>query len=134
MTRVNKERSYSSIQDCFWYSVSGLFTWLADTNDDQVAGEIIKRFNVLDEHKINHNERNARNLYRGIFNAVSLGVSRVSVNKNAVENRQRIFELFRWLYDGGTKLSSYDLVAWMFKGFDYKMEQFLVIFVFEKYE
>lgn len=42
-----------------------------------------------------------------------------------MENRQRIVELFRRLNDGGTKLSAYDLVASMFKGFDYKMEQFL---------
>lgn len=34
-------------------------------------------------------------------------------------------KLFRRLNDGGTKLSSYDLVASMFKGYDYKMEQFL---------
>ena len=42
-----------------------------------------------------------------------------------MENRQRIVELFRRLNDGGTKLSAYDLVASMFKSFDYKMEQFL---------
>lgn len=134
LTRVNKERSDSSIQDCLWYSVSGMFTRLADTNDDdQVAEEIIKRFNVIDEQKIKHIERNVRNFYRGIFNAESLGVSKVSVNKskNAVENRQRIVELFRRLNDGGTKLSSYDLVASMFKGFDYRMEQFLDTVVFE---
>jgi len=128
LTRVNKEHSDSSIQDCLWYSVSGLFTRLADTNDDdQVAEEIIKKFNVIDEQKIKYIERNVRIFYRSIFNAESLGVSKVSVNKskNVIENRQRIVELFRRLNDGGTKLSSYDLVASMFKGFDYKMEQFL---------
>ncbi len=128
LPRKNKERSDSAISDCLWYPVEGLFVRLGDTNDDdQVAEEIIKKFTVEDDRQIKHIEKNVRTFYRAIFNANSIGISKVSVNKskNAVENRQRIVELFRRLNDGGTKLSSYDLVASMFKGFDYKMERFL---------
>jgi hypothetical protein len=44
---------------------------------------------------------------------------------DGVANRQRIVELFRRLNDGGTKLSAYDLVASILKGFEWKMEKFL---------
>lgn len=49
------------------------------------------------------------------------------VNKslNETDNRQRIVELFRRLNDGGTKLSPFDLVASILKGFEWKMEAFL---------
>jgi hypothetical protein len=40
-------------------------------------------------------------------------------------NRQRIVELFRRLNDGGTKLSPFDLVASVLKGFAWEMEGFL---------
>ena len=40
-------------------------------------------------------------------------------------NRQRIVELFRRLNDGGTRLSSFDLVASILKGFAWEMESFL---------
>ncbi|MGL1465805.1 hypothetical protein ACSTI9_00340, partial [Vibrio parahaemolyticus] len=56
-----------------------------------------------------------------------LGVSKVSVNKSfdEVTNKQRIVELFRRLNDGGTRLSSFDLVASVLKGYEWEMESFL---------
>lgn len=129
LPKINKERSSSSLlYECFWYPVDGLYTRCSDTNnDDQVAEEIIKKNDIEESQQIKHIEKNLRTFYRSIFNAESIGISKVSVNKSkdAIENRQRIVELFRRLNDGGTKLSSYDLVASMFKGFDYKMEKFL---------
>jgi hypothetical protein len=57
----------------------------------------------------------------------TLGVSKVTVNKTLsdLDNRQRIVELFRRLNDGGTRLSSFDLVASILKGFSWEMEGFL---------
>ena len=47
------------------------------------------------------------------------------VNKSKEQNeRLRIVELFRRLNDGGTRLSSFDLAASTFKGYDYRMESF----------
>ena len=128
LPKLNRERSDNAINICLWYPLENLYSRLADTNDDdQVAEEIIKKYAIEDGKHIKHIEKIVRTLYRGVFNAESIGISKVSLNKskNVVENRQRIVELFRRLNDGGTKLSSYDLVASMFKGFDYKMEQFL---------
>ena len=128
LPKTNKERIDSTIGDCLWYPVDDLFVRLSDTNEeDQVAEEITKKYSVESEGKIKHIVRNIRVFHRGVFTTDSIGISKVSVNKskNPVENRQRIVELFRRLNDGGTKLSSYDLAASMFKGFDYKMEQFL---------
>jgi hypothetical protein len=128
LPKSNSERSTSGISSCFWYPVKDLYERLACTNaDDQVAEEIIKKYTIEDDKQIKHVEKIVGAFYRGIFGAESIGISKVSMNKSkdVVENRQRIVELFRRLNDGGTKLSSYDLVASMFKGFDYKMEQFL---------
>ena len=50
-----------------------------------------------------------------------------------IENRQRIVELFRRLNDGGTRLSSFDLVASILKGFSWEMEGFLKEML-EKYQ
>ncbi len=128
LPKTNKDRLSTEFNECLWYPIDDLYIRLADTNDDdQVAEEIIKKYSVEDPTGIKHIEKNVRAFYRGVFNAESIGISKVSINKtkDAIENRQRIVELFRRLNDGGTKLSSYDLVASMFKGFDYKMEHFL---------
>lgn len=133
LPKSNRERSETGITDCLWYPIDSLFIRLRDTNDDdQVVDELINRYHV-DGEKKKHIEKNVRTFYRGVFTAESIGISKVSVNKSKkdVENRQRIVELFRRLNDGGTKLSSYDLVASMFKSFDYKMEQFLDVVVSE---
>lgn len=128
LPQINKERDDTATCDCLWYPVNDLYIKLSDTNDDdQIAEEIIKKFTIEDAEKIKFVEKNVRAFYRGVFAAESIGISKVSVNKSkdVIENRQRIVELFRRLNDGGTKLSAYDLVASMFKGFDYKMESFL---------
>lgn len=128
LPQISKERYNAAICDCLWYPVDDLYIKLADTNDDdQISEEIIKKFTIEDGAKIKSIEKNVRTFFRGVFTAESIGISKVSVNKSkdAIENRQRIVELFRRLNDGGTKLSGYDLVASMFKGFDYKMERFL---------
>jgi len=130
LPKNNKERdnTNNTVSDCLWWTVDNLFQRLSTTNKArEVAKEIIKKANIDDSIKIDIIETNVQDFFDAVFAYESVGISKVSINKdkNALENRQRIVELFRRLNDGGTKLSAYDLVASMFKGFDYKMEQFL---------
>ncbi len=128
---INKERK---IDKCHWCSVDYLFTKLTQTSDDeQVSDEIIKKHSINDPVKTKTIEKNIRRFNSAIFSNESIGISIVPVNKSKeeTENRQRIVELFRRLNVGATILSSYDLVASMFKGFNYKMEAFLDIAVSE---
>lgn len=122
------DQEKAGIKEYMWYSAKDLFKRLKETQDeDQVADEIIRLKNIVDETEKNHVFRNVRVFYKNIFSATNIGVSKITVNKslNLNENRQRVVELFRRLNDGGTKLSSYDLVASILKGFDWKMERFL---------
>lgn len=115
-------------KSCLWYPVDDLFQRLSvTTKARQVSKEIIKKYAIEDSDQIEAIETNVQDFFDAIFADESVGISKVSVNKSRkeIENRQQIVELFRRLNDGGTKLSSYDLVASMFKGYDYKMEQFL---------
>lgn len=129
LPKVNNERaSAGMIRECLWYPADGLFQRLStNTKARQISKEIINNYEVEDNDQIDAVETNVQDFSDTVFKDESIGISRVSVNrdKNPTENRQQIVELFRRLNDGGTKLSSYDLVASMFKGFDYKMEQFL---------
>jgi uncharacterized protein with ParB-like and HNH nuclease domain len=130
LPKNNKERdnTNNTVSDCLWWTVDNLFQRLSTTNKArEVAKEIIKKANIDDSIKIDIIETNVQDFFDAVLAYESVGISKVSINKdkNALENRQRIVELFRRLNDGGTKLSAYDLVASMFKGFDYKMEQFL---------
>lgn len=123
--RDNQERPISTH---FWYSVKALFNRLKETNDeDQVADEIIDRKNITDNKEQEHIKKNVKAFYKGIISVEALGISTVLINKsfNLQANRQRIVELFRRLNDGGTKLSSFDLVASILKGFEWEMEGFL---------
>ncbi|GHS91896.1 hypothetical protein FACS1894203_3500 [Bacteroidia bacterium] len=116
------------IQEHFWYETSKLLNRLKDTNDDdQVADEIISNKTISDEDKKNHIKKNVRAFYKNIITAETLGISKVVINKSLAENdnRQRIVEMFRRLNDGGTRLSSFELVASILKGFDWRMENFL---------
>jgi hypothetical protein len=134
LPKSNKERSSNSFSSCHWYPVDDLFQRLSiTTKARQVAKEIIKKIDIVDDTQVDTIETNIQDFFDAIFADESVGISKVAVNKSkdVIENRQRIVELFRRLNDGGTKLSSYDLVASMFKGFDYKMEQFLDIVVAE---
>ncbi|MHB8065278.1 MAG: DUF262 domain-containing protein, partial [Ruminiclostridium sp.] len=128
LPKANKERASISVSNCLWYPVDDLFQRLSKTTKArQVAREIIKKIDIEDDTQMDIIETNIQDFFDAVFADESVGLSKVSVNKSkdVIENRQRIVELFRRLNDGGTKLSSYDLVASMFKGFDYKMEQFL---------
>jgi sulfur relay (sulfurtransferase) DsrC/TusE family protein len=111
-----------------WYPVSGLYKKLKDTNDeDQIALEIIKFQKIdLELQKI-HITKNVKAFYKNILTSEVIGISKVTLNKSLDEtnNRQRIVELFRRLNDGGTKLSPFDLVASILKGFAWEMEVFL---------
>lgn len=111
-----------------WIGVIDLYSRLKITNDeDQVAEEIILSRSINDETEKNKITKNVRTFYKNIFNTDTIGISSVSVNKShdATFNRQRIVEEFRRLNDGGTKLSGFDLVASILKGFNWEMEKFL---------
>lgn len=129
LPKTNKDRTAPGIVNgCLWYSVKELFQRLSiTTKARQVSKEIIIKYDIEDNAQIDLIETNVQDFFDAILSDESIGISKVAVNKtkNEIENRQRIVELFRRLNDGGTKLSSYDLVASMFKGFNYKMEQFL---------
>ncbi len=124
-SKGNEDRT---ISEHSWYLASSLLKRLKDTNDeDQVAEEIIKAQNIQDPIQAKHVEKNIKAFYKNTLTADCLGISKVSVNKSfdEVTNKQRIVELFRRLNDGGTKLSSFDLVASVLKGFEWEMEGFL---------
>ncbi len=124
----NNDDEDRAIKDCFWFPVKELLRRLKETNDDdQVAESIIANKKITDEDKKKHISRNIRVFYRNIIAAEALGISNVVINKSLPEldNRQRIVELFRRLNDGGTRLSPFDLVASILKGFSWEMEGFL---------
>ena len=132
----SKDNSDRTIPEHHWYRASGLLQRLKDTNDDdQVASEIISSHNITEETAKTHISKNVRAFYRNIISNNTLGVARVVVNKSFDEtvNRQRIVELFKRLNDGGTKLSSFDLIASVLKGYAWEMEEFLRE-VLESYE
>lgn len=111
-----------------WYPVTALFMKLKQTDDeDQVASELVKALGVENNDIVETITKNVRVFYKNIFGVKNIGLSRVSINKSfeVSANRQRIVELFRRLNDGGTKLSSFELVASILKGFEWKMEKFL---------
>lgn len=126
---VNKDRAEEGgIMECFWYPANKLFMELSEINDSYTTAEnIIDRSDINDATKSRHIERNVSTFHNSIFVSDSVGVSKIIINKkkSVTENRQNIVELFRRLNDGGTRLSSYDLLASTLKGFDYKMEKFL---------
>ena len=116
------------IPDHFWYLASGLFIRLKETNDeDQVAEEIIDKHKITDETKKNYIKKNIKAFYKNVFTADTLGISKVVINYslNEIENRQRIVELFIRLNNGGTILTTFDLVASKLRGFAWEMEGFL---------
>jgi uncharacterized protein with ParB-like and HNH nuclease domain len=128
LPKQSKDNSDRTIPEHNWYLASGLLKRLKDTNDeDQVATEIISAQSISDEIKKAHITKNVKAFYKNVITAETLGISKVVINKsfNETANRQRIVELFRRLNDGGTKLSSFDLVASILKGFAWEMEGFL---------
>lgn len=124
----SKENIDRNIQEHFWYPAKELLRRLKDTNDeDQVADEIIKKKDIAEDNEKSHITKNVKAFYKNVITAETLGLSKVVINKSRpeIENRQRIVELFRRLNDGGTRLSSFDLVASILKGFSWEMEGFL---------
>lgn len=111
-----------------WYSVKKLLSELKQTNNDRsVAKKIIKDLKIEDEIEQDLIDENVAAFYRNIISGETLGLSLVTVDKTQPDNinRQKIVELFRRLNDGGTRLSGFDLVASILKGFDWKMESFI---------
>lgn len=124
----SKDDDERELKEHKWYLASNLLRRLKDTNDeDQVADEIIKIQEITNEVQKTHIKKNVKAFYKNIITAESLGISKVIINKtfDEIANKQRIVELFRRLNDGGTKLSSFDLVASILKGFAWEMEAFL---------
>jgi uncharacterized protein with ParB-like and HNH nuclease domain len=136
LPKISKENIDRKIQEHFWYPAKELLRRLKDTNDeDQVADEIIKKSLITEELKKTHITKNVKAFYKNVITAETLGISKVVINKSLpeIDNRQRIVELFRRLNDGGTRLSSFDLVASILKGFSWEMEGFLKEML-EKYQ
>lgn len=109
-----------------WYPVPALFDRLHMVlHDRQVANEIAAQARITDGAVKDIIEDNVSAFFRSIFVWQTIGLSSVMVNKTQADReRRRIVELFRRLNDGGTRLSSFDLAASMFKVFDYRMERF----------
>ncbi|MDR1941247.1 MAG: DUF262 domain-containing protein [Endomicrobium sp.] len=125
----SKENSERTIPVHCWYPAKDLLSRLKETNDeDQVADEIIEEKSIADDKQKHHIIKNVKAFYKNVITAETLGISKVVINKSlpAIANRQRIVELFRRLNDGGTKLSPFDLVASILKGFSWEMEKFLI--------
>lgn len=128
LPKSSKEIADRAITKYFWYSTKELLRKLKETNDDdEISEEIISSNNIQDNKEKDYIYKNIRIFYKNIVSAESLGISKVTINKKLpeIENRQRIVELFRRLNDGGTRLSSFDLVASVLKGFSWEMEGFL---------
>lgn len=128
LPKISKENIDRKIQEHFWYPAKELLRRLKDTNDeDQVADEIIKKNQITDDNNKTHIVKNVKAFYKNVITAETLGISKVVINKSLpeIDNRQRIVELFRRLNDGGTRLSTFDLVASILKGFSWEMEGFL---------
>lgn len=132
----SKDNGDRKIHEHSWYLASSLLKRLKDTNDeDQVADEIIQSKQISDNLQKTHITKNVKAFYKNTITAESLGIAKVFINKtfDEIANKQRIVELFRRLNDGGTKLSPFDLVASILKGFAWEMESFLDE-ILEEYE
>jgi len=128
LPKSSKENIDRTIPEHFWYLSSSLLKKLKDTNDeDQIASEIITLNKIDSDVKKNHIIKNVKAFYKNVITAETLGISKVVINKSLDEtsNRQKIVELFIRLNDGGTKLSSFDLVASKLKAYAWEMEGFL---------
>lgn len=128
LPKATRENEGRMLPACCWSLASTLLKRLKETNDeDQVASEIIKKLAITDENERLHITKNVKAFYKNIITAETVGIAKVAVNKSfdEVANKQRIVELFRRLNDGGTKLSPFELVASVLKGFSWEMEGFL---------
>lgn len=113
--------------DNIWYPVNHLFSRAKKIQDPvQLQSEVVASLNLSGDTKSN-SEANILHFYLSFFTNTSIGISKVIINRSFpdVDNKQRIVELFRRLNDGGTKLSSFELVASILKGYSWEMESFL---------
>lgn len=128
LPKTSKENVERPIITHFWYSAKSLLEKLKNTGKyKQVVRDIIDHYSIKEDIQKEYIEENILSFYESVLNAETLGVSKVVINKTLpdLDNRQRIVELFRRLNDGGTRLSSFDLVASILKGFSWEMEGFL---------
>jgi hypothetical protein len=128
LPKNSKENIDRPIPEHFWYLASDLLKKLKDTGRyKQIVKEIIEQYKIETEIQKDHIEENVLSFYENVINSETVGISKVVINKSLdeVSNKQKIVELFRRLNDGGTKLSSFDLVASILKGFAWEMEGFL---------
>jgi uncharacterized protein with ParB-like and HNH nuclease domain len=120
-----KDIEYREVAEHCWYSVKKLLVELKKSNNDRsVSKNIIRKLNIDDETKRNLIDENIGAFYRNILFGETLGLSIVAIDKSndEISNVQKIVELFRRLNDGGTRLTGFDLVASILKGFDWRME------------
>lgn len=113
LPNASKENPERSVSRHFWYPAKELLRRLRETNDeDQVADEIIRAKEISDENEQRHIQKNTKAFFRNIISAPTLNITTVAMKKSRplTEKRQRMVELFRRLNDGGTRLSSFDLV------------------------
>ena len=125
-----KPDSIKTIKTFKWISVSRLLRDLkAKGNSNLVAKDIILKEGISDDAEKDCIKENIYAFYVNVIGGNCVGVSEVAINTafDKTANRQRIVELFRRLNDGGTKLSSFDLVASILKGFAWEMETFLEV-------
>jgi uncharacterized protein with ParB-like and HNH nuclease domain len=124
-----KDNSNRQIQKHLWYSIKNLIPRLRDTGKDyeQVVKEIINEKEITDEIEKEHIKENVRALFENVVDDETLGISIVTINKklDEVYNIQRIVELFKRLNDGGTPLTSFDIIVSILKGFQWELEVFL---------
>jgi uncharacterized protein with ParB-like and HNH nuclease domain len=126
LPKQSKDNLERPIKNHFWYPAKNLLIKLKETGRcKQVVKEILEEAKINSDIEKEYIEENVSNFSERILNNLALGISKVKVNKiTPEENRQRIVELFRRLNDGGTKLSSIDLVASKLKGYAWEMEGF----------
>jgi len=123
-----KDSADREITEHFWYPVKNLMERLKNTGKyKMIVKEIINKYQITDDIKKEYLEENVLSFYENIHNSETVGISKVVINKDLpeIDNRQRIVEMFTRLNNGGTKLSAFDLVASILKGFAWEMEGFL---------
>ena len=125
---IQKNQDNGEGRPKLWYAANTLFEKLRqNTNALQIANEIIRSRTIEDPQLIERVQDNVYQFQMWIFTYKTVGLSTVRVNRDPAvfeDEKQRFVELFRRLNDGGTRLSALDLMASVFKGFDYRMEQF----------
>ena len=111
-----------------WFPLASLYARMNDVRNDRTVAEGIIADKAVEDMDLQRRvEENARAFYFGVFGESAVGISKVQMNRglDPVQNRRRIVELFRRLNDGGTRLSSFDLMASVLKSADWRMEGFL---------